>query len=161
MNALADYTKRISSELVLSWKYGHCYISSIFVKRHLFLIFIFFLFCCSCCSCLFVCLLLLLLLLVVVVLFFKKNGINSTVNFLQSCVNFPILNKVLLTDSLNFASKENFRVFRVFDLRAKIENSETSEILQDFTSFERINVARIVWFTKYVLGILVKRQILR
>ena len=55
--------------------------------------------------------------------FFFKKWYKLDCILLQSyVVNFPTLNKVLLTDSLNFARK-NFRVFRVFDfsIRVKIE----------------------------------------
>ena len=43
--------------------------------------------------------------------------------------------------------REHFRVSRVLDfsISAKIKNSETLKISQDFTSFERINGGRIVW----------------
>ena len=35
------------------------------------------------------------------------------------------------------------------------------QITQNYAKYyERINVGRIMWYTKYVLGILVKRQIL-
>ena len=78
--------------------------------------FIFCLFVCCCCSCCCCC-------CQWRWCFFLKKWYKLDCIFLQSyVVNFPTLNKVLLTDSLNFARK-NFRVFRVFDfsIRVKIE----------------------------------------
>ena len=76
----------------------------------------------------FVCLFVAVALAVVVVVsgggaFFFKKWYKLDCIFLQSyVVNFPTLNKVLLTESLNFARK-NFRVFRVFDFRKILEIS--------------------------------------
>ena len=78
---------------------------------------------------LFVCFFVAVLLAVFVVVssagaFCLKNGINKAVNFLQSYVNFPTLNKMLLTDLLNFASKRNFPSFPSFRFQYKGQNQK-------------------------------------
>ena len=53
---------------------------------------------------------------------------NQTAIFLQSYVNFPTLNKVLLTDSINFASKRKFLSFPSFGFQYKGQNRKLGNL---------------------------------
>ena len=154
MNALADYAKRKTYIQWVSFIWLGVGTSVQFLLNAIFFLILFHFFVC----------------LFAVVVFAVSGGdaclyknVNKTVIFWESYVSFRILNKVLLTDSLNFASKRIFPSFSNVWRQYKGQNKKFRNLgnFKDFTSFEQINGGRTVWFTKCVLGILIKRQILK
>ena len=124
MNALADYTKRISSELVLSWSYWHvtssqCLLNAIFLNFVFFFLFVVLV--------VVVCLLLLLLLLVGRCFFFKWYKLHCKF-FVELCKFSKFGTSSNKTDSLNFESNRKFPSFPSFRFQCKGQNRKLGNL---------------------------------
>ena len=128
-----------------SWLYltGHCYVRSMFVKHHFVAVV--------------VCLLLLFLLLLLLLFLI---GINQTVNFLQSYVNFfPISNKVLIIIILYFSQKAQSQMFDMV-LNTPLVRSSHSHYIPPTMSFNafptavcKMRVTVLFWSITFYLKI--------